>query len=144
MSRTTLPLSVVTVFWLLPLRRFGAWFWPSGASSARSPPRCSSISVVSARSASAFVSSERLPFLPTDRWLAGLPSACPTGVCRFSYVDLLSERLSRQSTKFRIVPKSAEVRFGACFCLQPLQPGTQPPNRNALQGQPNRRSQRVA
>ena len=26
MSRTTLPLSVVTVFWLVPLRRFGGWF----------------------------------------------------------------------------------------------------------------------
>src|SRR6056297_3540188 len=73
MSRTTLPLSVVTVFWLLPLRRFGGWFWPSGASFARSSPRCSSISVVSARSASAFVSSERMPSLP-NRSSADRPS----------------------------------------------------------------------
>jgi len=63
-SRTTFPLSVVTVFWLLPLRRLGGWFWPSGPSSARSPPRCSSISAVSARSASALVSSDRMPSLP--------------------------------------------------------------------------------
>ena len=35
MVRTTFPLSAVTVFWLRPLRWFGDWFLPSGASPMR-------------------------------------------------------------------------------------------------------------
>ena len=48
--------------------------------------------------------------------LTGLPSACPAGLWRGSYVDLLSEEFPRQSTKFRIVP----VNRVQSMCRPPL------------------------